>query len=130
MPGLDKEIYVAIIGAGGVGSKFLEQFAYLTKHRPSLHLRLCYVAIIDKGLCHRDYSPIEFDTALETLESTGFEPPQIPQIVGYLSASPGKVIVADNTRSQAIASAYPLFLRSGISIVTPNKKAFSESYKL
>ena len=31
----------------------------------------------------------------------------------------------DNTSSQDIADAYPDFLRNGISIVTPNKKAFS-----
>lgn len=36
----------------------------------------------------------------------------------------------DNTSSQAIANAYPDFLRHGISIITPNKKAFSSGYQL
>ena len=36
----------------------------------------------------------------------------------------------DNTSSQDVADAYPKFLSSGISIVTPNKKAFSGSYSL
>lgn len=36
----------------------------------------------------------------------------------------------DNTSNQEIADAYPTFLKKGISIVTPNKKAFSGSYDL
>lgn len=36
----------------------------------------------------------------------------------------------DNTSSQDVADAYPLFLSRGISVVTPNKKPFSGSYKL
>jgi len=38
--------------------------------------------------------------------------------------------LVDNTSSQDVADKYPSFLASGISIVTPNKKAFSGSYKL
>jgi homoserine dehydrogenase len=41
-----------------------------------------------------------------------------------------KVILVDNTSSQDVADAYPQILSKGISIVTPNKKAFSGSYKL
>ena len=48
----------------------------------------------------------------------------------YLAASGNKTILVDNTSAQDIADSYPSFLKSGISIVTPNKKAFSGSYKL
>jgi homoserine dehydrogenase len=44
--------------------------------------------------------------------------------------APGKVVLVDNTSSQDVADAYPDFLEKGISIVTPNKKAFSGSYTL
>lgn len=44
--------------------------------------------------------------------------------------SPGRAIVVDNTSNQSIADSYPTFLRHGISVVTPNKKAFSGSWKL
>jgi len=50
--------------------------------------------------------------------------------VTYLAASGNKTILVDNTSAQDIADSYPSFLKSGISIVTPNKKAFSGSYKL
>lgn len=36
----------------------------------------------------------------------------------------------DNTSNQDVADAYPSFLKAGISIVTPNKKAFSGSLQL
>ena len=36
----------------------------------------------------------------------------------------------DNTSSQDVADLYPVALKNGISIVTPNKKAFSGSYQL
>ena len=38
--------------------------------------------------------------------------------------------MVDNTSNQSVASEYPTFLRAGISIVTPNKKAFSDSWAL
>lgn len=36
----------------------------------------------------------------------------------------------DNTSDVTVANAYPLFLSKGISVVTPNKKAFSSNIKL
>ena len=39
-------------------------------------------------------------------------------------------MVADNTSDQSVAESYPSFLKSGISIVTPNKKALSGSWTL
>lgn len=36
----------------------------------------------------------------------------------------------DNTSSQHVADAYPMLLKRGINVVTPNKKPFSGSYGL
>ncbi|KAJ3547499.1 hypothetical protein NM208_g1476 [Fusarium decemcellulare] len=124
------EVSVAVIGAGGVGSEFLQQLAWVAKNKPSHRLRLVYVATIDGALYHPDYSHIDISTALSTLESKAQALPSIPQNIDYLAGAPGKVIIVDNTSSQAIADAYPQFLSRGFSIVTPNKKAFSGSWKL
>ncbi|KAE8343848.1 hypothetical protein BDV24DRAFT_161150 [Aspergillus arachidicola] len=51
-------------------------------------------------------------------------------IIDYLSGAPSKVILVDNTSANSLAEAYPQFLRRGISIITPNKKALSGSYQL
>jgi homoserine dehydrogenase len=47
-----------------------------------------------------------------------------------LVKAPGKVVLVDNTSNQDVADSYPAFLKKGISIVTPNKKAFSGNYEL
>ncbi|KAJ4127401.1 Homoserine dehydrogenase [Fusarium oxysporum] len=125
-----KEVFIAVIGAGGVGSVFLQQLAYVASRPRSPGIRLVYVAIIDKALYHADYQHIEISTALSALEAKGGPLPSISQTVEYLSRAPGKVIVVDNTSSQQIAEAYPQFLRHGFSVVTPNKKGFSGSWSL
>uniref|UniRef100_A0A8H7KBT5 Homoserine dehydrogenase n=1 Tax=Bionectria ochroleuca TaxID=29856 RepID=A0A8H7KBT5_BIOOC len=125
-----EKVSIAVIGAGGVGSCFVTQLASLAKSRPAPKLSLIYLAIIDRALYHQDYAPIPFDNALEELDKFGFEPPSISDIIHFLSKAPDKVVVVDNTSSQAIAESYPAFLQKGISIITPNKKAFSGSKKL
>lgn len=52
------------------------------------------------------------------------------QTLAFLEELPGKRILADNTSSQDVADAYPAFLKKGISVVTPNKKAFSSGLDL
>lgn len=52
------------------------------------------------------------------------------ETLDFLSSAPGKCILVDNTSSQDVATSYPDFLRKGISVVTPNKKAFSSDLDL
>lgn len=108
----------------------MSQLAWIAKNTPSTNFHLCYIAMIDKALFHKDYTEIDIDSAVEKMEATGTTPPATPAIIEYLAAAPHKVIMVDNTSSGAIAESYPNFLRRGISIVTPNKKAFSGSYQL
>lgn len=119
-----------MIGAGGVGSCFLSQLAWLAKNQKPTRISLCYLATIDGALYSQDYTDIEIETALSTLEAKGSALPSIPETIEYLAGSPHKIILVDNTSSGAIAEAYPEFLRRGVSIITPNKKAFSGSYSL
>ncbi len=71
-----------------------------------------------------------YDNLSTSLADSTQEPLAISKIIEYLAAAPSKVVLVDNTSSQDVADAYPAFLAKGISIVTPNKKAFSGSYKL
>jgi homoserine dehydrogenase len=47
-----------------------------------------------------------------------------------LQAAPGPAILVDSTASLDVAQTYPAFLKTGISIVTPNKKGFSSELSL
>jgi homoserine dehydrogenase len=67
---------------------------------------------------------------LKTLDASGTPLPALDVVIDYLASIPRKVVFVDNTSSQAIAEAYPKILQRGISIVTPNKKAFSGTYEL
>ncbi|KZL64709.1 homoserine dehydrogenase [Colletotrichum incanum] len=124
------QVFIAIIGAGGVGKSFLSQLEALASRRPSPKLNLVYISTSKKALYDASYSPIPIASAIEKLAAVSQAPPALPQLADYLAAAPAKVVLVDNTSSQDIADAYPVFLGRGISVVTPNKKAFSGSYKL
>lgn len=118
-----QNLYLAIIGVGGVGTAFLSQ---LTALPSSLRPSLIFVSRSTKQLYTPTYQPI---TPLDLNNSTSAIL-SLPELVKYLSSAPGKTILVDNTSSQPVAESYPLFIRAGISVVTPNKKAFSSSLQL
>ncbi|KAL1846177.1 hypothetical protein VTK73DRAFT_343 [Phialemonium thermophilum] len=124
------QVFIAVIGAGGVGKCFLSQLELLSKRRPTPTLALAYIATSKKALYSGDYAPIAIDHALSALASSTQQPLAPPQLADFLAAAPAPVVVVDNTSSQEVADAYPLFLRRGLHVVTPNKKAFSGSYAL
>lgn len=120
-------------GAGGVGKCFLSQLEQLAKRRPDPKLVLCYISTTSKSLYSSNYSPIDVPTALSQLQTSSVgAPPALPKVAEYLASVPAgsKAVLIDNTSSQDVAESYPLFLSRGVSIVTPNKKAFSGNYKL
>lgn len=57
-------------------------------------------------------------------------PDAIPSQLESLLSDGGKVAVIDNTSSDDVAALYPTFLSGGLSVVTPNKKAYSSSLEL
>merc|ERR1712098_771622 len=124
-----KEVFIAVIGAGGVGKCFLSQLEGLSK-RSSSKLSLIFVSRSKTALYSPKYTALPYDNISTALADSKQEPLSVPKIIEYLSAAPAKVVLVDNTSSQDVADASPDFLAKGISIVTPNKKAFSGSYKL
>lgn len=117
-------------GAGGVGKCFISQLRSLAARKPSPRLSLCYISTSSKALYNDDYAPIALESAVESLGASPKSPLALAKVVDYLGAAPAKVVLVDNTSSQDVADLYSLVLSRGISIVTPNKKAFSGSYQL
>ena len=113
-----------------MGKSFLSQLETLAKRRPSPKLVLAYISTSKKALYSADYAAIGIDSAASALPSSSQAPLSLPNLADYLAAAPSPVVLVDNTSSQDVADAYPLFLGKGVSIVTPNKKAFSGSYQL
>ena len=114
-------VSIAIIGVGGVGRAFLSQLSSLPAP-PSL----IFVSRSSKQLYNSSYTTVN----PSDLQSSSSNLLALSEIADYLSSAPGKVVLVDNTSNQDVADAYPSFLSKGISVITPNKKAFSSSMQL
>lgn len=83
-----------------------------------------------KLLISDSYKPLNLSSWESDLQSSTTPVLSPNEIADYLAKAPQRVILVDNTSNQDLADSYPVFLQKGISIVTPNKKAFSSSYDL
>ncbi|KAG8526000.1 uncharacterized protein KY384_000762 [Bacidia gigantensis] len=114
-------------GVGGVGTHVLSQ---LTKILPSYpDVRLAIISSSTKTLSIPKGSKddtLNLNTWHQDLQASP-KHLTITTIVEMLDELPGKSILIDNTSSPAVVAVYHHALSRGISIVTPNKKAFSGS---
>ena len=69
--------------------------------------------------------PLALDTWANDLERTSSAAPPAVEVLDYLKSAPGRAVLVDNTSDAHLAGHYTQFLFQGVSIVTPNKKAFS-----
>ncbi|KAL8961234.1 MAG: hypothetical protein Q9193_002183 [Seirophora villosa] len=131
------QVYIAVIGkfdgrstgAGGVGRHFLTQCSHLLPRYP--HASLVLISRSNRSLRVPSFNhTLSLSTWEQDLAASDSPASPPSEILDFLSSAPGKCIVVDNTSNQEVAASYPDFLRKGISIVTPNKKAFSSDLAL
>lgn len=118
-----------------MGKCFLSQLSQLASRvsrdpAAPIYLSLILLARSTKILYHLNYRPIQLGSWESQLQKSQQQPLSLRHIAEYLSKAPEHVILVDNTSNQDVADAYPLFLKNNISVITPNKKGFSGSYKL
>ncbi|EDK43422.1 Homoserine dehydrogenase [Lodderomyces elongisporus] len=120
-----KSVNVAIIGSGVVGSAFINQ---LNNLKSKIAYNVVYLARSSKeALYNKDYKPVD----LASYKTASAEPVLgLDDLVVYLKGAHKPTILVDNTSNETIANYYPTFIKEGISIATPNKKAFSSSLKI
>ncbi|KAL3464421.1 homoserine dehydrogenase [Aspergillus heterothallicus] len=124
-------VYLGVIGVGGVGTAFINQLARLPNAPKLILLARSSQTLLSPTPSYSPSIPAaEWKTAVETpsLTKSGALTPD--EIASYLASAPGRSILVDNTSDPALASSYPVFLRKGVSIVTPNKKGFSSDISL
>lgn len=119
-----KSVNVAIIGSGVVGSSYITQLKNL---KSNIGFNVVYLAkTVEEALYSKDYKPVD----LANYETAPTEKTlSLDELVKFLKGANKPTILVDNTSSQAIANYYPTFIKEGISIATPNKKAFSSDLK-
>ena len=124
---MPQPIALAIIGAtGGVGSAFISALPSIRLPPSTAAPKLIFLSRSTKQLYNSSYDAVS-PSGLANSDSKLLS---LPDIAAYLSKSPSKVVLVDNTSSQDVADAYPTFLQKGISVITPNKKAFSSTTQL
>ncbi|RMY59407.1 hypothetical protein D0863_11944 [Hortaea werneckii] len=134
MPATPQTIFVGVIGVGGVGKAFLGQLQHLT-HRlsqanPPTDLRLILARRSTKQIFSESWQALNISTLLRDLDQVSQPLLPLQETIDYLATAPGKVVLVDNTSDPTLANSYPSIVRKGISLVTPNKKAFSDTYAL
>lgn len=122
-------VNLAVIGAGVVGKSFLSQLETLSA-KSTIKYNLALLSTSKKAIYNDDFSPLDISKYADLLAATSKEAFDIAGLIAYLKKSPFPVILVDNTSNETLANAYPEFVNAGISIATPNKKAFSSDIKL
>lgn len=100
--------------------------------KSKINYNIVLIARNSKALISNDYSPLPLEASKwsQTVDAQGTASLSIAEILDYLKKSPLPAILVDNTSNEEIANFYPRFIESGISIATPNKKAFSSDLNL
>ncbi|KAI7173330.1 hypothetical protein D0869_14235 [Hortaea werneckii] len=134
MPATPQTIFVGVIGVGGVGKAFLGQLQHLTQRlsqaNPPTDLRLILARRSTKQIFSESWQALNISTLLRDLDQVTQPLLPLQETLDYLATAPGKVVLVDNTSDPTLANSYPTIVRKGISLVTPNKKAFSDTYAL
>ena len=113
-----------VLGVGGVGAAFLEQLATVLPDYPHVHVSL--IARSTKSLvAPHPLEPLSLKSWANDLDSSRTASPPAAEVIEFLKGAPGHAVLVDNTSDQNLAGRYMDFMTRGISVVTPNKKAFS-----
>ncbi|KAG1052213.1 hypothetical protein G6F43_005629 [Rhizopus delemar] len=123
-------INIGIIGVGLVGS---ELFSQILKSSYKNILRVVALSSSEKMLLSdSEYKPLVVNLSKDIRSHVIQQgvPVNIDDFANYLVNSKQHSVIIDCTASENIAQLYPSWLRSGLSVVTPNKKGFAGSINL
>ena len=124
-------IHVAVIGIGLVGSEFMHQLLSLPAPSP---FRVISLSSSTRTVFLGKDNPITDNRwDWKAMLASSQTPPDLLTLTTQLSAlvnTNQRVALVDNTSSDEVASFYPTWLKLGIHVVTPNKKAFSGDSEL
>ena len=126
-----QKIFVAVVGCGLVGSEFIHQLLSIP---PSVSpFKLISLSSSKRTVFVDKSSPIGPGVDWKSLLAASPASSDLNRLTARLTqliAEKERVALVDNTSSDEVAGLYPLWLKQGINIVTPNKKAFSGDAEL
>lgn len=126
-----QKILVAVVGVGLVGSEFINQLLSIPPQ--SSPFKLVSLSSSSRTLFTGKANPIEPNAPWKSLLASSKEAADLKTLTAHLTQFVGekeRVALVDNTSSEDIAGMYPAWLKAGINVITPNKKAFSGDAEL
>ena len=120
---MSKSVNIGVVGTGFVGGCFLRQLAPIAE---KTGINVVAISKLEGTIISPEYKPLPISAEF-TPNSGRVSPVELAE---FLAKSPVPAVLVDNTANQELAMAYPEFTSRGVSIVTPNKKAFSSSLEL
>ncbi|KIM46963.1 hypothetical protein M413DRAFT_440520 [Hebeloma cylindrosporum] len=126
-----QKILVAVVGVGLVGSEFINQLLSIPPQ--SSPFKLVSLTSSSRTLFTGKANPIEPNAPWKSLLASSKEAADLKTLTAHLAQLVGekeRVALVDNTSSEDIAGMYPVWLKAGINVITPNKKAFSGEAEL
>ncbi|CEP13862.1 hypothetical protein [Parasitella parasitica] len=123
-------VTIGIVGIGLVGSELVSQI--LKSSYKDVFKVVGLTTSQKMVVSDAQYSSLSIDQKSDlrpAVLASGVQT-DLAQFADYLAKSNEHSIIVDCTASEEVANLYPTWLRSGLSVVTPNKKAFSGSLDL
>lgn len=119
-----------VLGPGLVGSEFISQLSAIRSN--TIKYNAILISSSKKALISNDYKPLNLASWAEDFKSTDKTALNVTDLISFLTKSVASTptILVDNSSSEEFSSNYPKFLEAGVSIATPNKKAFSGDISL
>ncbi|KAF5389647.1 hypothetical protein D9757_004135 [Collybiopsis confluens] len=120
------QMLVAVVGVGLVGSEFINQLLSIPVE--SSPFRLISLSSSSRSVFFEPAKAVTSAQDWKAILSQSNEKPNYETLTEKLSslrAPSTKVAIIDNTSSSEIAALYPSWLKAGINVITPNKKAYS-----
>ncbi|CAO3675298.1 unnamed protein product [Rhizopus stolonifer] len=123
-------VNIGIVGVGLVGSELVSQI--LTSSYKNAMKVVALSTSQKMLLSNAEYQSLTIEQSeniRSTVTQTGVTA-NLTDFASYLAGSKQHSVIIDCTASEDVAKLYPSWLRSGLSVVTPNKKGFSSSLEL
>lgn len=127
---VSSSINVAIIGVGLVGSEVISQLSTAANLKTSFSIVALQNSKKTLLIDPKSADANGLTDWKKKLESSTQPALSLAELTNHLAKLENHTVVVDNTSNDDVASFYPNFLKAGLSVVTPNKKAFSGSLDL
>jgi len=133
LPTHDCRLSIGVVGYGGIGRELVDQVGAFVKNSKSPAIKFRGIADID-GMCVNptgmsiDKNPHSVGMG-ELDANTPMTKPDLDAFAAAVVKDTNHAVIADCTAAEFIAKQYPKWLKMGINVVTPNKKAGSADMK-